>query len=208
MDAFERAQRVAVRAMRTRMWQKAIGEEDPMMVAHIPQLVRINKLGMITIQSQSGVVRHYKSVRTGERRTMAERAFCYGFVRESAAGKILRWMWAHTDKYAVQVYIGADANPDFALLGVTTQDGGETWVTKVQPCGPPSYRTENYPPSAIWEGATREDRARARKEIGPAHPVPESAVCLLFVDMTIGRIASAPSGLFSELERCLRALGH
>jgi hypothetical protein len=31
---------------------------------------------------------------------------------------------------------------------------------------------------------------------------------LLFVDMTIGRIASAPSGLFSELERCLRALGH
>ena len=87
MDAFERAQRVAVRAMRTRMWQKAIGEEDPMMVAHIPQLVRINKLGMITTQSQSGVVRHYKSVRTGERRTMAERAFCYGFVRESVAGQ-------------------------------------------------------------------------------------------------------------------------
>ncbi len=54
MDAFERAKRVAVRAMRTRMWQKAIGEEDPLMVAHIPQLIRINKLGMITIQSQSG----------------------------------------------------------------------------------------------------------------------------------------------------------
>ena len=102
MDAFERAQRVAVRAMRTRMWQKAIGEEDPMMVAHSPQLVRVNKLGMLTIQSQSGVVRHFKSVRTGERRTMAERAFCYGFVPQSAAGKILRWMWAHTDKYAVQ----------------------------------------------------------------------------------------------------------
>ncbi len=50
MDAFERAKRVAVRAMRTRMWQKAIGEEDPLMVAHIPQLVRINKLGMITTQ--------------------------------------------------------------------------------------------------------------------------------------------------------------
>ena len=128
-----------------------------MMVAHIPQLVRINKLGMITTQSQSGVVRHYTSVRTGKPTTMAERAFCYGFVPQSAAGKILRWMWAHTDKYAVQVYIGADANPDFALLGVTTQDGGETWVTKVQPCGPPSYRNQNYPPSAIWEGATRED---------------------------------------------------
>jgi hypothetical protein len=167
MDAFERAQRVAVRAMRTRMWQKAIGEEDPMMVAHIPQLVRINKLGMITTQSQSGVVRHYKSVRTGERRTMAERAFCYGFVRESAAGKILRWMWAHTDKYAVEVYIGADANPDFALLGVTTQDGGETWVhegTALRgPFRGPRRRTETKTtPRAPYGRVPRARTARVR----------------------------------------------
>ena len=66
MDAFERAQRVALRAM------------------------------------QAGHVRHYKSVRTGKRRTMAERAYCQGFVRPHEADEILRWMWAHTDKYAVK----------------------------------------------------------------------------------------------------------
>ena len=60
--------------------------------------------------------------------------------------------------------------------------------------------------AGMWEQWTREERARAQKAIGPylESPIPESAVCLLFVDMTIGRLASAPSGLFSELERCLR----
>ena len=41
---FGRAQKAALRMMRTRMWQKALAEEDPLMVAHFPQLVRINKL--------------------------------------------------------------------------------------------------------------------------------------------------------------------
>ena len=73
MDAFERARKVALRVMRMPMWQKGIGEEDPLMVAHIPQLARINKLGMITINSQAGNVRYLKSLRAGKRGTMAER---------------------------------------------------------------------------------------------------------------------------------------
>lgn len=206
MDAFERARKVALRVMQLPIWQKGIGEEDPLMLAHIPQLIRINKLGMITINSQAGYVRHFKSAKTGKRLTMAERAYCIGFVREDTADKILRWMWTHTDKYAVKAYIGDDAMADFARIGVTTQDGGETWVTKVNPAGPPKFRNENYPSIGHWKGWTREERARARKAIGPylESPIPESAVFLLFVDMTIGRLASAPSGLFSEIERCLR----
>ena len=189
------------------MWQKGIGEEDPLMVAHIPQLMRINKLGMITINSQAGYVRYSKSG-TGERVTDAERAYCYSFVRADTADKILRWMWTHTDKYAVKVYICDDEKllVDFARIGVTTLDGGETWDTTVNPAGDPDFRNMNYPSDGMWEMWTREERARARKAIGPflESPIPESAVCLLFVDMTIGRLASAPSGLFSELERCLR----
>ena len=188
------------------MWQKGIGEEDALMVAHIPQLVRINKLGMITINSQAGYVRYSKSG-TGERVTDAERAYCIGFVRADAADKILRWMWTHTDKYAVKVYIGDDVKllVGFARIGVTTLDGGETWDTTVNPAGDPDFRNWNYP-QGMWEEWTREERARAQKAIGPflASPIPESAVCLLFVDMTIGRLASAPSGLFSEIERCMR----
>ena len=207
MDAFERARKVAIRVMQLPMWQKSIGEEDPLMVAHIPQLARINKLGMITINSQAGNVRYSKSLRTGKRATSAERAYCYSFVPADTADKILRWMWTHTDKYAVKVYIGDDEKlQDFARIGVTTQDGGETWDTKVNPAGPPEFRKWNYPSAGMWNEWTREERARARKAIGPylESPIPESAVCLLFVDMTIGRLASAPSGLFSEIERCLR----
>ena len=208
MDAFERARKVAIRVMQLPMWQKSIGEEDPLMVAHIPQLARINKLGMITINSQAGNVRHVKSLRTGKQATIAERAYCYGFVPADAADKILRWMWTHTDKYAVKVYIGDDEKlQDFGWFGVTTHDGGETWFTSVTPAVRPEIRNENYPPmGGMWEQWTREERARAHKAIGPylESPIPESAVCLLFVDMTIGRLASAPSGLFSELERCLR----
>ena len=37
---FGRAQRAFLRMMRTRMWQKAMAEEDPLMVAHFPQLSR------------------------------------------------------------------------------------------------------------------------------------------------------------------------
>ena len=180
------------------------------MVAHIPQLVRINKLGMITINSQAGNVRHSKSAGAGKRGTEAERAYCIGFVRADAADKILRWMWTHTDKYAVKAYIGDDAMADFARIGVTTQDGGETWVTTVNPAGPADFRNGNYPSAGQWDRWTREERSMARAALGPylASPIPESAVCLLFVDMTIGRLASAPSGLFSEIERCLRFSSH
>ena len=207
MDAFERARKVAIRMMRLPMWQKGIGE-DALMVAHIPQLARINKLGMITINSQAGNVSYYKSVRTGKRVTNAERAYCYGFVPADTADKILRWMWTHTDKYAVKAYIGDDEKLlDFGWIGVTTEDGGETWVTQVRPAAGREFREMNYPVRGMWELWTREERTRAHKAIGPylESPIPESAVCLLFVDMTIGRLASAPSGLFSEIERCLRA---
>ena len=179
------------------------------MVAHIPQLVRINKLGMITINSQAGNVRYYKSVRTGKRATSAERAYCCSFVPADAADKILRWMWTHTDKYAVKVYIGGDEKLlDFGWIGVTTEDGGETWVTQLRPAAGREFRKWNYPSAGMWNEWTREERARARKAIGPylESPIPESAVCLLFVDMTIGRLASAPSGLFSEIERCMRSV--
>jgi hypothetical protein len=119
-------------------------------------------------------------------------------------------MWANTDKYAVKMQVGDDAVDDkvFAdvgVFGVTTNDGGATWITKARPSGPALLRTGNYPSKGIWNSSTAEDRAQARRAIGRnlASPIPDSAVCLLLVDMTIGRIASAPTGLFSEVERCL-----
>ncbi len=40
--------------METRAFAKDIAEEDPTMVKYIPSLRRLNELGMITFDSQSG----------------------------------------------------------------------------------------------------------------------------------------------------------
>ena len=132
------------------------------------------------VQSHGRLIRAFhkkswKSVRTGKRKTMAERAYCQGFVRPHEADEILRWMWAHTDKHAVKTQVGDDAVDDkvFAdvgTFGVTTNDGGATWITKVRPSGPAILRTWNYPSSSIWESATREDRARGAQGDRPRAP--------------------------------------
>ncbi len=111
-------------------------------------------------------------------------------------------MWANTDAVDDKVFA------DVGVFGVTTNDGGSTWITKVRPSDPALLRTGNYPSEGIWNASTTEDRAQARRAIcrNLTSPIPDSAVCLLLVDMTIGRIASAPTGLFSEVERCLRSL--
>jgi hypothetical protein len=94
-------------------------------------------------------------------------------------------MWANTDAVDDKVFA------DVGVFGVTTQDGGATWITKARPSDPALLRTGNYPSKGIWNSSNL------------ASPIPDSA---LLVDMTIGRIASAPTGLFSEVERCLRSL--
>ena len=116
--------------------------------------------------------------------TISERAYCEGFVPPHKADEILRWMWAHTDKYAVKVQVGDDAVDarvfaDVGKFGVTTQDGGETWITKVRPSGPAMLRTLNYPTIGVWNSGTAEDKKQARRAIGPhlADPIPDSAVC-------------------------------
>lgn len=65
-DEFEAARRVAVRMMETRAFAKGIEEEDPRMVAYIPQLLRLNELGMITFNSQSGERNTFPHYQTGE----------------------------------------------------------------------------------------------------------------------------------------------
>lgn len=137
--------------MRTRIFlQKAIAEEDPPMVAHFPQLARINKLGMITINSQAlGTTSPY-------RQASAERVYLEGFVPPHKADEILRWMWANTDAVDHKVFA------DVGVFGVTTNDGGATWITKVRPSGPVALlRAGSYPSEGIWNSSTAEDRAHA-----------------------------------------------
>ena len=200
---FESARRVAVRMMETRAFAKGIEEEDGAMVAYIPNLRRLNELGMITFNSQSGKRETFPHYQTGKRVVSSERAYCYGFVDASVADAVIRWMWDNTDKYVARsLDVDAvsrgdgklyDALSDFGRIGVTRTEceGVVSWHTRASPVVMPTDYECNYgrfvypeqrgaPPDALGEEAI--------KHVGPymEHPVPRSAVCLLCVDMVLG----------------------
>jgi hypothetical protein len=61
--------------------------EDPKMERHIPQLVRINELGLLTFDSQAG----------RKDGAYAERAYCFGFVRDrESAMQLTEWVSLNT----------------------------------------------------------------------------------------------------------------
>jgi hypothetical protein len=203
---FERARRVAVRTMRTAAWRDAIQGEDATMVEHIPQLTRINKLGMITWNSQSGRASRYLSKDTGQRELKAQRAYCVGFLTPQVADALIKWMWLYTDKYVARMGL-ADATTDRmpGTIGVTYGESGrDVWDTTVSPFFMAMDRNCNYP-DMIFKTASTPMRVKARAQIGEylKDPVPDTAVAVLFVAMRWGRKANAQKGLFTEIERGL-----
>jgi hypothetical protein len=195
---FDLAQKIAITAIKTTAWQNDITEEDPDMTVHIPQLLRINTLGMITYNSQAG----------NTNLQMQERAYCIGFVQKNIATNFIEWMWLNTDKYVAKM----DFNTGFGITGLgrigVTVFGNE-WKTFVDLSGYPEMRHCNY---GRWIYSAEQEYSpsiiEAQNAIGPylKCPVPESAICVLCVDMQKGRLANTALGLFTEIENCLLAL--
>ena len=188
---FDRAQEIAVKAIKTTAWQNDIAAEDPDMTAYIPQLLRINMLGMITYNSQAG-----KSSQL-----LQERAYCIGFVQKNIATSFIEWMWLNTDKYVAKMDL--NTKQIIGRIGVTVS--GTLWETFVDLSGYPEMRHCNYGRWLYPEQGNYSITANAQNEIGPylKYPVPESAICILCVDMQKGRLANTPLGLFTEIENCL-----
>ena len=91
MAEFDRMRAKVLAVLASREWRAARKAEDPTMARHIPQLVRINKLGLLTFDSQAG----------RKDGAYAERAYCFGFVRDRASAmRLTRWVSLNTDKYA------------------------------------------------------------------------------------------------------------
>jgi hypothetical protein len=204
--------------METRAFEKDIEEEDPTMVAYIPDLRRLNELGMITFNSQSGKRQAFPHYQTGKRVVLGERAYCYGFVDASVADAVIKRMW-ETDKYVARcidvdaVSRGYDALSDYGRIGVTRTEceGVVNWHTRASPVVEPHDYACNYGRFVYPEhrgNPADADGEKAIRHVGPykEHPVPRTAVCLLCVDMRLGRLADARDGLFTQLEAALRSL--
>lgn len=77
-----------------------VAEEDPAMAAQIPLLQRMNALGYLTHESQSGKP---KPLAPSAKRAIWERAFVVGFMKQATAAKFIRDMGVLTDKVAVYI---------------------------------------------------------------------------------------------------------
>ena len=104
MAEFDRMRAKVLAMLASREWRAARKAEDPTMVRHIPQLVRINKLGLLTFDSQAG----------RKDRAYAERAYCFGFVRDRDAARAENGMKRKPGRFyaipGVSVYVRSTAN--------------------------------------------------------------------------------------------------
>ncbi len=123
--------------------------------------------------------------------------YVLGFVSADIADALIDAM-TRTDKYVAKMHLDAGmyvsgAFTDVGKIAVTVMGGNAEAFMRV--VGHPELRKCNYG-RWIYE---------ARAIIGPymEHPVPDTAVCLLCVDLKWGRRADGPNGLFTQLEQAL-----
>ena len=176
-DAFERARRVAVRTMRTAAWKHEIHGEDPSMVKHIPQLTRINNMGMITWNSQAGRNSRYFSKKTDKyvaRMGLADDKTDHTVGRIGVTVAQTGKLW---ESRASPFFQAQDRNCNYPgmIFG--------------------------------WNSTPMHMKARAQIGAYLESPVPETAVAVLLVDMRWGRKADGTKGLFTEIERALAHVG-
>jgi hypothetical protein len=201
MDAaFERARKVAAKTMSTDEWRDDLRKEDPTKARHVRQVTRLTDLGMIVESWQSGRAYTFKRG--------VERSYVLGFVSADIADALIDAM-TRTDKYVAKMHLDAGmyvsgAFTDVGKIALTVMGGNAEAFMRV--VGHPELRKCNYgrwiyvPP----ENDTEQKR-EARAIIGPymEHPVPDTAVCLVCVDLQWGRRADGPNGLFTQLEQAL-----
>ena len=208
--AFERARRVAARTMSTDEWQDDLRKEDPTKARHLRQVTRLTDLGMIVESWLAGRAYTYAS-RSGGVKKGVDRSYVLGFVSADTADGLIAAM-TRTDKYVAKMHLDAGMYVSGAFTGVgkiaVTVMGGnaEAWMRVV---GHPELRKCNYGRWIYVPPENDTDQKReARAIIGPymEHPVPDTAVCLVCVDLKWGRRADGPNGLFTQLEGALSAL--
>ena len=164
-------------------WRAARNAEDPTMVRHIPQLVRLNELGLLTFDSQAG----------RKDRAYAERAYCFGFVRDRASAmRLTQWVSLHTDKYASLVVVqgnGPDPRNNFVA------SAADVMLRRTAGCFPVSVDGAEIR-STVSPFAIPVNRHVADDE----DHVPLDAECVMFVDLKWGRGADTKHGLFTAIE--------
>jgi hypothetical protein len=193
--------------MSTDEWQDDLRKEDPTKARHLRQVTRLTGLGMIIESWLAGRPYTYAS-RSGGVKKGVDRSYVLGFVSADIADRLIAAM-TRTDKYVAKMHLDASmyvsgAFTDVGKIAVTVMGGNAEAFMRV--VGHPELRKCNYGRWIYVEPANdTEQKREARAIIGPymEHPVPDTAVCLVCVDLKWGRRADGPNGLFTQLEQAL-----
>ncbi len=168
-------------------------------------------MGMIVESWQSG------RACSGGVKKGVERSYVLGFVSADIADALIDAM-TRTDKYVAKMHLDASmyvsgAYTDVGKIAVTVMGGNAEAFMRV--VGHPELRKCNY---GRWIYVSPEDdteqKRKARAIIWPymEHPVPDTAVCLVCVDLKWGRRADGPNaaragafgGSMKKITRCCK----
>lgn len=180
---FNKAKEKAIRMLSSDEFKERVLEEDASMLDHINNLIKINKKGFITTESQGGRKTTGKSPE-GKHYTIEERAFISGFMLEKKAEEFIKTMNTETDKNAIfipycddKVYLPSDLD---IPLTITKKSGEKTEITT---------HTSSVLPKTIWE--------MYRKQAGIKKT--EKIVHVFCWDTKWNRNASKKNGLFIDI---------
>jgi hypothetical protein len=98
---------MAIMRFDTQQFQESISTNKHMKEL-IPTLKEINRLGLLTIESQPGKHVNYKHFLTNEDVEYSEKAFIAGFMQEELATKFIQYFNINTDKFAMAITIAGN----------------------------------------------------------------------------------------------------
>ena len=104
---WEVAIKMAIMRFDTQQFQESISTNKHMKEL-IPTLKEINRLGLLTIESQPGKHVNYKHFLTNEDVEYSEKAFIAGFMQEELAEKFIQYFNINTDKFAMAITIAGN----------------------------------------------------------------------------------------------------
>lgn len=160
------------------------------MMKYIPMLKEINALGYLTTESQAGRKRSGKHYLDGRPFVMEEKAYISGFMKEKEGAEFIKQMGIQTDKNAIfiprcQEKTVLPASLDIPLT--ITKIGGEVKVD--------THMSSAFPES-WWQSQRKE--AHINKN--------EKVVFIECWDNKWNRLASGPSGLFTDVIKVLKEM--
>lgn len=183
--SFNKAKEKAVKMLSSDEFKERVIDEDESMLDHINNLIKINKKGFITTESQGGKKSTGKTPE-GKHYTIEERAFVSGFMLEKKAEEFIKTINTKTDKNAMfiphcedKVYLppGLDIP-----LTITNAEGTKTRNDI-------TTHTSSALPKTIWE--------MYRKQAGINKT--EKIVYVFCWDTKWNRNASKKNGLFIDI---------